>query len=170
MYIYSKRLRPIPPGRDWGLLRRQGSWEGPCGPYFGGFWGGLVSILGALGFHFEGPGGLKTAVEVQEPPGRGPRATGKGSGRRRVRPGPAREAFLVPTWPQHGPILGPKIEQKSVGRRCEKASIFGWPSGSNLERFWEGFGSENGPMLALKIDPKMDVILEGPIPQITHET
>ena len=100
----------------------------------------------------------------------GPRATRKGSGRHRVRSGPAREAILVPTWPQHGPILGAKIEQKSVGRRCEKVSIFGWPSGSNLERFWEGFGSENGPMLAPKIDPKMDVILEGPIPQITHET
>ena len=100
----------------------------------------------------------------------GPRATRKGSGRHRVRSGPAREAILVPTWPQHGPILGPKIEQKSVGRRCEKVSIFGWPLGSNLERFWEGFRSENGPMLAPKIDPKMDVILEGPIPQITHET
>ena len=77
---------------------------------------------------------------------------------------------MVPTWPQHGPILGAKIEQKSVGRRCEKVSIFGWPSGSNLERFWKGFGSENGAMLAAKINPKMDVILEGPIPQITHET
>ena len=98
---------------------------------------GLGSILGAFGSHFEGSGGPKAAVEVQEPPGRGPRATGKGSGRHRVRPGPVREAILVPTWPQHGPILGPKIEQKSVGRRCEKVSIFGWPSGSNLERFWE---------------------------------
>ena len=113
-----------------------------------------MSILGALGFHFEGPGGLKTAVEVQEPPGRGPRATGKGSGRRRVRPGPAREAFLVPTWPQHGPILGPKIEQKSVGRRYEKVSIFGWPLGSNLERFWVDFEAENGAMLAPKSVPK----------------
>ena len=100
----------------------------------------------------------------------GPRATRKGSGRHRVRSGPAREAILVPTWPQHGPILGAKVEQKSVGRRCEKASIFGWPSGSNLERFWEGFGNENGPMLAPKIDSKMDVIFEGPIPQITYAT
>ena len=99
----------------------------------------------------------------------GPRATRKGSDRHRVR-GPAREAILVPTWPQHGPILGPKSEQKSVGRRCERASIFGWPLGSNLERFWEGFGSENGAMLAPKIDPNMDVILEGPIPQIPNET
>ena len=99
----------------------------------------------------------------------GPRATRKGSGRHRVRSGPAREAILVPTWPQHGPILGPKVEQKSVGRRCEKVSIFGWPSGSNLEWFWEGFGSENGATLAPKIDPSMDVIFEGPIPQITEE-
>ena len=84
----------------------------------------------------------------------GPRATRKGSGRHRVRSGSAREAILVPTWPQHGPILGAKMEQKSVGRRCEKGSIFGWPSGSNLERFWMDFEDENGAMLAPKSVPK----------------
>ena len=113
-----------------------------------------MSILGAFRSHFEGLGGLMASVEVQEPPGRGPRATRKGSGRHRLRPGPAREAILVPTWSQHGPILRPNIEQKSVGRRCKKASIFGWPSGSNLERFWVDFEAENGAMLAPKSVPK----------------
>ena len=39
-----------------------------------------------------------------------------------------------------------------------------------MDRFWEGFGSENGAMLAPQIDPNMDAILEWPIPQNTHET
>ena len=71
----------------------------------------------------------------------GPRATRKGSGRHRVRSGPAREAISVPTWPQHGPILGAKIEQKSVGRRCEKGvnfwMAFGIQLGAVLGGFWK---------------------------------
>ena len=103
------------------LHRRLGPGKGPGRSDFDVFWGGLGSILEDFGSHFEGLEGLKASVEVQEPPGRGPRATRNASGRHRVVPGPTREALLFPTWSQHGPILGPKVEQESIRRRCEKA-------------------------------------------------
>ena len=97
-----------------------------------------MSILGALGFHFEGPGGLKTGVEVQEPPGRGPRATGKGSGRRRVRPGPAWEAFLVPTPKSNKKVLEDDAKRRQFleGLRDPTWSGFGRVLGAKMDPCW----------------------------------
>ena len=69
-------------------------------------WGGLWSVLDPFGFHFEGLGGPKAALEVPEP--------WEASGRGRVGSGSAGEPILVPTWAQHGPNLGPKIDEKTI--------------------------------------------------------
>ena len=61
------------------------------------------------------------------------------------------------------------VSSAQVGWQVE-ASFFGWPEGSNSDRFWEGSVCVNGAMLGPKILPNMDVILEWPLPRITQET
>ena len=85
----------------------------------------------------------------------GPRATRKGSGRHRVRSGPAREPILVSIWPQHWPKLGPKNykkrsknEQKNShlwnGNRDPTWGKFGWIWRSKMEPCWLQNRFQNG--------------------------
>ena len=114
IYIYIlKRLRPIPPGlgRDWGLgVQAPGSQQEPWGTYFGGFWGGLGSILEDFASFWkvwETQRLLWRSQSQRE-------GVRKGQGRPRVGSGLAGESILVPTWAQHGPNLGPKIDEKTI--------------------------------------------------------
>ena len=103
--IYSKRLRPIPPGlgRDWGLgVQAPGVPARALGSLF--WW-----ILGWSGVHFgrfclllEGLGDPKAALEVPEPAGRGQEGARSAQGRLRVGWGVDFGPNLGPTWPQLG--------------------------------------------------------------------
>ena len=122
-HIYSKRLRPIPPGlgRDWGLgVQAPGSQQEPWGPYFGGFWGGLGSILEDFASFWKVRETQRLLWRSQSQR----EGVRKGQGRPRVGSGLAGESILVPTWAQHGPNLGPKIDTKNDQKIIKKTIIF----------------------------------------------
>ena len=84
--------------------------------------------MGAFGSHFDGLGGQKAAVEVQEPPGRGLVSAGSVQGRLGRR-----------FWLQVDPNMGPSWAQNQSKKRCKNDS----------------FSCVFPTLLGLILDPKM---------------